>query len=641
MEKIRTSFPLKFISVLLIAVLTATMLFFSAVAVVDAYASDDFERKSVLEDMLDSENNDVYIYYSIYYRNIPINEYDFDMYDFSSNIMMEVKNENGEIIHSNLEDVPVQAVSEKEYTRTWSKSDADVYGNYIEESNSEIVSEKFTIILYLKQELVNRDKFWVVSNIWNSTKLGNSIIYVGVCALAILVLFVYLMCSAGHKAGVDGVHISRFDHFPIDVLLLLCAGIVSGAVLLIAYMLDEYWNYSFYADTILLFTCTAACAVVGTLIASLTLTLLSVTAAVRLKTKTFIKSTLIYKICHFIFKGLRKLWRIFKSLIKRIPTVWRTVLAVGAILFIGLFTFAMDIAPAYYLLTILLGTLAIIAAVLIRDVLKGTEEIANGHPRKISTKYLFGDIKAHAENINRINDGIVKAVDERMQSERFKTELITNVSHDIKTPLTSIINYVDLLEKEQINNDTALQYIEVLTRQSARLKKLIDDLIEASKASTGNLPVNLLSFDVGIIMSQAMGEYAEKLSAANLELIVNKPDEPMFIKADSRHLWRVLDNVFNNIAKYAQPHTRVYVDIMRRGSAVIMMFRNISKQQLNISGEELMKRFVRGDSSRNTEGSGLGLSIARSLTELQNGRLDVQIDGDLFKVQITFPLTQA
>ena len=215
--------------------------------------------------------------------------------------------------------------------------------------------------------------------------------------------------------------------------------------------------------------------------------------------------------------------------------------------------------------------------------------------------------REHGENINKVSDGIAVAVEDRMKSERFKTELITNVSHDIKTPLTSIINYVDLLEKEEIENETAKEYVSVLSRQSARLKKLIEDLLEASKASTGNISVNLTQLELGILLSQALGEYDEKFANSNLQIVLNKTDDLLLVMADNRHIWRVFDNILNNIAKYAQPNTRVYIDAKRNGKNAEISFRNISKDALNISGDELMERFVRGDSSRNTEGSGLGL----------------------------------
>jgi signal transduction histidine kinase len=245
------------------------------------------------------------------------------------------------------------------------------------------------------------------------------------------------------------------------------------------------------------------------------------------------------------------------------------------------------------------------------------------------------EFEEHGNNLNKISEGMTKAVEERMKSERFKTELITNVSHDIKTPLTSIINYVDLLEKEELNNDKATEYLEVLDRQSSKLKKLIEDLVEASKASSGNLPVNLEKLDVGVFLTQTVGEFEEKLSIAGIELIIKKPEEPVFIMADGRHLWRIVDNLMNNICKYAQPQSRVYVNL-EADANVRITFRNISKYQLNVTGDELMERFVRGDKSRNTEGHGLGLSIAQSLVTLISGKMEIVVDGDLFKVVIEF-----
>lgn len=223
-----------------------------------------------------------------------------------------------------------------------------------------------------------------------------------------------------------------------------------------------------------------------------------------------------------------------------------------------------------------------------------------------------------------------------MKSERFRTELITNVSHDIKTPLTSIINYVDLLQKEDIDNEKVREYLDVLDRQSSRLKKLIQDLLEASKASTGSINVELEELDAAVMLSQVAGEYKEKFEKNNLDLIIKNDVTPVMIQADGRHLWRVFDNLMNNINKYAQPGTRVYIDIIPKDSGAIITFKNVSATPLNISSDELKERFVRGDSSRNTEGSGLGLSIAESLMKLMNGTLELTVDGDLFKVTLEF-----
>jgi signal transduction histidine kinase len=271
------------------------------------------------------------------------------------------------------------------------------------------------------------------------------------------------------------------------------------------------------------------------------------------------------------------------------------------------------------------------------ELLKASQKLADGDlSYKVDTSKMLFEFAEHGENLNKISEGMSKAVEERMKSERFKTELIANVSHDIKTPLTSIINYVDLLGKEELNNEKASEYLDVLERQSSKLKKLIEDLIEASKASSGNLTVNYEKLDLGVFITQTVGEFEEKLNVSGLELIIRKPDKPVYIMADGRHLWRVVDNLMNNICKYAQDQSRVYVNLEADNDNVKIKFMNISKYQLNVTGEELMERFVRGDKSRNTEGHGLGLSIALSLVNLMGGKMEIVVDGDLFKVILSF-----
>lgn len=283
--------------------------------------------------------------------------------------------------------------------------------------------------------------------------------------------------------------------------------------------------------------------------------------------------------------------------------------------------------------------LAATALIQLKTLQKGSEDLAEGNlSQQMDTGKMFWEFKKHGENLNKIHQGMSIALEERMKSERFKTELITNVSHDIKTPLTSIINYVDLLQKQGLTQEEQVEYLEVLDRQSQRLKKLIEDLIEASKASTGNLSVSLEPCNIDILLTQTVGEFQERLSASSLELITSGTGSNIQIQADSRHLWRIFDNLMNNICKYAQPGTRVYVSQEKFGGHVSIVFRNTSKEPLNISVEELMERFVRGDSSRNTEGNGLGLSIARSLTELMGGNFQIAVDGDLFKVTVKFSL---
>ena len=234
--------------------------------------------------------------------------------------------------------------------------------------------------------------------------------------------------------------------------------------------------------------------------------------------------------------------------------------------------------------------------------------------------------------VNDIAGGFKNAIEENLKAERLKTELITNVSHDIKTPLTSIINYVDLLKKKNIKDEKIKEYIEILDNKSQRLKKLTEDLVEASKASSGNVKLNIESINIKELINQTIGEFKDRLEKRNLQIEVDMPIEDVKIDADNRYMYRIMENLFGNISKYAQENSRVYVDVKKVNKKINISIKNISKDKLNISSDELMQRFVRGDKSRYTEGSGLGLSIAKSLTELQKGTFDIIIDGDLFKV---------
>jgi signal transduction histidine kinase len=249
--------------------------------------------------------------------------------------------------------------------------------------------------------------------------------------------------------------------------------------------------------------------------------------------------------------------------------------------------------------------------------------------------------KEFTQALNGVHQVFLSSVMESMKNERMQTDLITNVSHDIKTPLTSIINYVELLKRENIENEKAKGYIEVLEKKSLRLKHLTEDLVEASKISTGNIKLEFMQLHMQEMIYQAGGEFADKFEDRGLTLIENMPEQPLYIRADGRRLWRVFENLFNNVAKYAMPNTRVYVDLLDLGTEVKFSIKNISEQRLNIEAADLTERFIRGDISRSTEGSGLGLSIAKNLTELQGGKFFVYLDGDLFRITITFPKLEA
>ena len=253
---------------------------------------------------------------------------------------------------------------------------------------------------------------------------------------------------------------------------------------------------------------------------------------------------------------------------------------------------------------------------------------------------LTGEQRTIAEYINRIGDGLDAAVENSVKNERMKTELITNVSHDIKTPLTSIINYIDLLKREHPTDPKICGYLDILEEKAQRLKNLTEDVVEASKASTGNISLEMADLNFVELVHQVIGEFEEKFREKNLTLMVHFEDEEAIICADGRRLWRVLENVFGNVAKYAMENTRVYAEMKVEKPAVTFSLKNISAQPLNISADELTERFIRGDVSRNTEGSGLGLSIAKSLTELQGGEFRLYLDGDLFKVTIVFQVKE-
>lgn len=267
---------------------------------------------------------------------------------------------------------------------------------------------------------------------------------------------------------------------------------------------------------------------------------------------------------------------------------------------------------------------------------KSAKAMADGDlEHHVDTTHMYWAFMEHANHLNAISYGMSKAVDKQMKSERLKTELITNVSHDIKTPLTSIVNYVDLLQKPHTEAER-IQYLEVLDRQAKRLKRLTENLVEASKASTGNLAVTLEPTSVMELINQAVEEYRDRLEAGKLEVVVSQRGD-LSILADGKLMWRILDNLLNNVVKYALAGTRVYVTAQKDGGRVVIAVKNISRDSLNVDAEELMERFVRGDSSRHTEGSGLGLNIAQSLTKLQNGLFSLTVDGDFFKAEISMP----
>ena len=441
--------------------------------------------------------------------------------------------------------------------------------------------------------------------------------------LEVLFVAAWLLClcftlaSAGHWQGHEGIHLTWFDKIPVDLW-------IAGFVLALA-VLGEPIFYVFFYNV-------AAAAV---LVLLFYLFLPAFTA--QCKAGTVLKGSVIAWVLHLLWRIVRWLGYVLRN----VPLVWKTALAVAALLAFDVFCVANHWDEEYLVVLLVVNLLAglflLYLAIGLRTLQKGGQALADGsYESVVDTKYLFGDFRRHGENLNAIQQGVQKAVEQQMRSERMKTELITNVSHDIKTPLTSIVNYVDLLKKEEIDNPTAREYIDVLDRQSGRLRRLTEDLVEASKAATGNIPVTLTDTDVNVFLSQAAGEYGQRLAENNIEPVLTLDETEPHILADGKLLWRVLDNLLGNVCKYAMPGTRVYLSSETVGRQVCITVKNVSRYPLNVSADELTERFVRGDASRSTEGSGLGLSIAMGLTHLQKGQFRLSVDGDLFKARLTF-----
>jgi len=456
---------------------------------------------------------------------------------------------------------------------------------------------------------------------------------IGAAVLA-MGLFLWLLSAAGRQKGGE-IALRGLNRLPLDILAaaLFLGFIGCGAII------GNFFSFNRYpvASVVMLW---ALVAVMAGLALGLFMTL-----AARLRVGKWWKNSLVYWVLNLCLRFLRWCKQLALGFINALPLVWKCVVAYVGVLLVNFFM-TVIIANAwnwfpFFLLLMLFDAAGLYVVVRLtlqlRALQKAGRSLAAGDmSADVDTKKLWFDLKEHGENLNSMGLGISRAVNERMKSERFRTELITNVSHDLKTPLTSIVSYVDLLKKEEIDNPTAKEYIDVLDRQSARLKKLTEDLVEASKASAGVLSVSLERLDLGELLRQSTGEYAERFAIAQLHSVMNVPEEPCYVRADGRLLWRVLDNLLLNITKYALPGTRVYLDLMPAGGGATLTLKNISRNPLNIPAEELMERFVRGDSSRHSEGSGLGLNIAQSLMELMGGKLELALDGDLFKVTLTF-----
>ena len=526
-----------------------------------------------------------------------------------------------------------------------------------EEAAEETLAERnkrIVVTLTANPSLPKEDEYALIYHQAEQLYDNRNVIPVICCTGTILALlcFIFLLCSAGHKNGREGITPSAIHEIHLDVYTVV---VVIGAFTGLYLAFGWIGMNSSMINLIVLVVLFAA--------EVIWCTLYFMELAIRLKMGKWWQNTILYRVFRFFGRFCKRVFRGIVKLILGIPMVWRTALlclAVCVVEFFGLILFYNDTGVLLFFWAIekfiLCGAITFVA-LMCKELQEGSEALANGDLNyKLDTSHMVLSFKEHGENLNRIGEGISAAVEQRMKSEHLKTELITNVSHDIKTPLTSIINYADLIGKEvsgdakdtgdgtgtetaQEREQHISEYAEVLLRQSQKLKKLLDDLLEASKATTGNLEVHPEVCDVSVLLSQAVGEYEQRFSEKKLETIVKQPEETVKVMADGRHLWRVFDNLLNNIYKYAQAGSRVYLNVEHDGQNANIIFRNMSAYPLEMSPEELEERFTRGDRSRHMEGNGLGLSIAKSLTELQKGDMEIVTDGDLFKVVITLPET--
>ena len=451
-------------------------------------------------------------------------------------------------------------------------------------------------------------------------------------AISIIIMIVYLIWATGHEKGKEGIQLNSIDKISYEIISIVIMFVIGMMMSFAIASVESQIPQRILMSVFLL------CYLIGYACLAVWVS----TTIRRLKAKQFIRSFLTYKVCRWIKVTIEKIFRKVtdkENANRKITIMYWGFVVISIILActmwsgIGLLVLIAFWVWAYYKLLQYNKK--------VQKINEALRNIYEGNPNvKLNEEELEGTLKIMAKYINDIAGGFTNAIEQSLKSERLKTELITNVSHDIKTPLTSIINYVDLLKKEDINNAQIEQYIAVLDKKSQRLKKLIEDLVEASKVSSGNVKLNMEVINLKELLNQTIGEFEDKLEKKNLKIEMDLPSENVLIKADNRYLYRVIENVFSNISKYALEGSRVYIKLEKQKEEVYLEFKNISKDKLNISAEELMQRFVRGDKSRYTEGSGLGLSIAESLTELQGGKFKIDIDGDLFKVEIKWKSEQ-
>ena len=506
----------------------------------------------------------------------------------------------------------------KEYITT-NITDFSIYTSYTENF---IDSSKQLLLCKFIERLRPYENFFYIS--------------MPICMVLSVLILLYLLISVGHKKGVKGISTSDFDKIPLEIICFIATCVIG----IITVLLMEGINTTEIEVILSLtftvyFTTFIICSIIFD------------TVVKRIKSKTFWKTTLTGKLIIMLLKPIHK----FENFIQEVRgtskyfsnTIKKFIIFFCIEVFLAFIVFVLFHSDALLFLLLEFILVAIFILRIIKAIsdydkiqTKLKEMYEGNNQTQLNEEEFIPEFHQSVSYLNDISNGLENAIQDRMKSERLKTELITNVSHDIKTPLTSIINYVDLIKQENIQNEKVNEYIGILDNKSQRLKKLIEDLVEASKVSTGNVKLNLEKINIVELINQAVGEFEDKFNLKGLDIVIDSNENEIYIIADSRYMYRIIENLFSNISKYALENSRVYIDLVKENGKVYIKMKNISKEKLNIPAEELMQRFVRGDKSRTTEGSGLGISIAQNLTEIQNGKFNLIVDGDLFKVELEF-----
>jgi signal transduction histidine kinase len=460
---------------------------------------------------------------------------------------------------------------------------------------------------------------------------------VAVCGLLTLISLIVLIVLTGRKDAEGNRPSYRIDRIftEIQLLIITLCFLVGGLLFLnLLYESIRYNSYRFSSATPLntaMLLWMGAAVLVG--LAAASLGLLFILSCVRnIKAERFLKNSLIYRILAALFGGIRSIYH-GGSIMRKVVIITLAVSLLSA---------TVVLAPVAILLILILAPRWVRKY---EEIRKGVSEVRNGNLTYKIPVAGNGELDRLAAEINEISAASNAAIQNELKNQRLKTELISNVSHDLKTPLTSIITYIDLLKTEGLDSENAPEYLEVLDQKSKRLQKLTEDLFDAAKASSGAIPVRLENVDMLSLINQGLGEMGSKIEESGLKFIVTAQEESYYVLADGQLLWRVVENLLGNVLKYALPGSRVYIDLKEmpgtngKDAQVLLEIKNVSKNELNISADELMERFKRGDESRTTEGSGLGLAIAKDLVLLQNGWFEIKIDGDLFKAVVMLPRT--